>query len=296
MTKLPILVLAFNRADHVKKALEPIRRYKPDRIYFACDGPRTHIEGETKAVEDTRQTMLASVDWPCEVKTLFRDVNLGCARGVSSAIDWFFEDVEYGIIIEDDVIVGEDFFKLCEELLPRYKDNDRIMEISAMNYGNRTDDNISYVYSQCYHCWGWATWRRAWNKMDMSMSCINHITIPYIVKRLGLFRGIIMYRYFKIGYRNINTFNSWATRWFLSILYYDGLVICPIQNLVKNIGVTEGAHYSKQDSNRIENKLKIGNLTWPLKYDDSCIIDLRQKKIDSLFFLQQRIEGLRKKV
>ena len=109
------------------------------------------------------------VTWPCEVRTLFRTENYGCAKAVSNAIDWFFENEEYGCIIEDDVVVSQDFFTLCEDLLPRYKDENRIMQISARNTSFRTDINNKYVYAQCFHCWGWATWKRAWEKMDMKM-------------------------------------------------------------------------------------------------------------------------------
>lgn len=292
--KIPILFLMFNRKDDSIEAFKAIQKYRPTQLFLAADGPRKHKKRERERCEQTRQAILEMVDWQCDVKLLFRAENLGCAKGVNGAIDWFFETVEYGIIIEDDVVVGEDFFKFCEELLPRYKDNDQVMEISAMNFENRRNDNVSYVYSQCFHCWGWASWRRAWKRMDMSMSYFKKITVSYLISRLGVIRGMMMYRYFKDGYKNIDSFNSWATRWFLSILYYDGLVICPSKNLVKNIGITEGAHYNEQDSTRVEAKLKIGKLEWPLKYNDSFEIDSKQKKIDSKFFLRQKLEGFQK--
>ena len=104
--KVPVLVLAFNRADHVAKAMEAIREYRPERLYLECDGARKNKAGETEAVALTRKTMLDMVDWPCEVKTLFREKNLGCANAVYGDIKWFFEDEELGVIIEDDVVVG----------------------------------------------------------------------------------------------------------------------------------------------------------------------------------------------
>ena len=132
--KVPILVLAFNRADHVEQAMLAIKEYKPERLYLECDGPRVHKQGEKEAVEATRKAMLDAIDWPCEVRTLFRQENLGCANAVYGAITWFFEQEEYGVIIEDDVVVGQDFFRLCEILLPRYKNDERVMEISAENH------------------------------------------------------------------------------------------------------------------------------------------------------------------
>lgn len=294
MSKIPILVLAFNRADHVRQAMEPIRKYQPEKIYLACDGPRTSKEGEAEAVNATRQTMLEMIDWPCEVKTLFRDENLGCAKGVNNAISWFFENEESGIICEDDVVLGDHFFTLCEELLPRYANEERIMEISARNESYRTDKNNTYLYAQCYHCWGWATWRRAWRKMDMSMSAVPWLKVSYLIKRLGIFRGTMMYKYFNDGYANLESFNSWATRWYLSILVNDGLVICPGPNLSINIGLLEGTHYDSQDKNRPGYDLQIGKLEWPIVYNDSLMVDKKQKKYDNKFFFDNRMFGLKK--
>lgn len=295
MKKLPVLVLAFNRADHVSESMKAIREYKPEKLYLECDGARVHKLGEKEAVEATRKAMLDAVDWPCEVKTLFREENLGCAHAVNDAITWFFEQEEYGVIVEDDIVLSQDFFKLCEDLLPRYKDEEKIMEISARNQSYRTEINNTYVYAQCYHCWGWATWRRAWMKMDMTMSATKRMTIPYLVKRLGWFRGIMMYHYFKSGYKNLTTFNSWATRWYMSILDNDGLVIVPGVNLALNIGMDGGAHYEKDDKDPYAD-LMLGRMEWPLVYNDDFKPDKLQKKADNKDFIRVRIGGGKKKI
>jgi len=295
MGKIPVLVLAFNRADYVTEAMKAIREYKPDRIYLECDGPRPNIAREVEVVDATRKVMLDAVDWPCEVKTLFRDKNWGCAEAVNDAVTWFFKYEEYGIICEDDVVLGQDFFKLCEDLLLRYKDEDRVMQISARNTSFRHDIDNTYVYAECFHCWGWASWRRAWNKMDMSMSAVQRLSIINLSKRLGLFRAYMMLKTFKGGYIHLSTFRSWATRWYLSILDNDGLVICPGVNLALNIGTDGGTHFDKLDQKRPGAKLKLGNVTWPLQYNDSLIPDEWQKRCDSVFFISNRIFGLKKK-
>lgn len=294
MQKVPILILAFNRPDHVEEAMKAIREYQPERLYLECDGPREHKQGEREAVESTRKAMLDAVDWPCEVKTLFREANLGCAHAVYDAITWFFKHEEYGIICEDDIILGQDFFRLCEDLLPRYANEEKVMEISARNQSFRTDIGNTYVYAQCYHCWGWATWRRAWNKMDMSMSATNRLSNSYLIKRLGVFRGLMMKYYFKDGLKHIATFSSWATRWYLSILDHDGLVIVPGVNLALNIGFDGGAHYEKGDKNFYEG-LTIGKMQWPIIYNDLLRPDKKQKKCDNKDFLKVRMGGVRRK-
>lgn len=295
MKKIPVLVLAFNRADHVAEAMKAIREYKPEKLYLECDGARDHKEGEKEAVEETRRTMLNSVDWPCDVKTLFREKNLGCAHAVSDAITWFFKNEEYGIICEDDMVMSIDYFKLCEILLPRYADNEQIMCINAQNHSRRTDIPNTYVYGYRSSCWGWASWRRAWEKMDMSMSAVPSLSIKFLTRRLGMFEGLMTMRTFVGGYRHIDTFNSWAYRWYLSVLINNGLVIVPGVNLANNIGVDGGAHFEKGDIDPYAD-LEIGKITWPLVFNDTFIVEQTQSKFDEKDFWNLRMIGLRKKI
>lgn len=293
--KIPILVLAFNRADHVSESMKAIKAYKPEKLYLECDGPREHKIGEKELVAATRKAMMDAVDWPCEVKTLFRNENLGCAHAVNDAISWFFSQEEYGIVCEDDIILGLDFFRFCEELLPRYANEDKIMSISSQNLSYRTDVSNTYVYSSRQSCWGWASWARAWKKMDMSMSSVPGLTCKFLIKKLGLFEGLMWKRNLTKAYADIENFNSWATRWFLSVLVNDGLVIVPGVNLSMNIGFDGGAHYGNGDINPYAD-LKIGNIEWPLVYNDSYEIDVKQASYDEKEYRRIKTIGFKKKL
>lgn len=289
--KIPILVLAYNRPDLVAQVMRVIQEYRPPRLYLACDGPRMQKQGDKERVTDVQRIMTKSVNWDCETYTLFREHNLGCAQGVYEAISWFFNQEEYGVILEDDVLVSQDFFKLCEDLLPRYINDTKIMQISSRNTSGRIDIPDSYVYTRVFHCWGWASWRRAWKRMDMQMTGITKTTIPYLVKRIGLFRGCMMYYYFHQLYRHLEQSTSWATRWYHSILYHDGLVICPGVNLGVNIGFTQGEHYIKNDANRPEASVSLNALNWPIIYDDSKCINSKQQKYDTRYFIRTKWYG-----
>lgn len=295
MPKVPVLVLAFNRADQVEKAMNAIREYKPEKLYLECDGPRSNKPGDLQAVEETRKMMLSKVDWICDVKTLFRKDNYGCAKAVNDAINWFFSQEEWGIIIEDDVIVSQDFFKLCEDLLPRYEHEDCVMEISAENHFPNENNYDTYFYCQDFYCWGWASWARAWKRMDMKMSKWPSISIWFLIKKFGIFRGLMMWHYWSNIYKHIETSTSWAVRWFFSILVNDGLCIIPGNNLAINIGMDGGVHYEKGDVNPYS-YLKVGNLRWPLKYDDTLHVNrcvVRQGRKD---FRRIRWIGMKKKI
>ena len=129
----PVLFLVFNRPDLARRVFARIREARPAHLFIAADGPRPDHPDDVPACRETR-LLAAQVDWPCEVKTLFRDANLGCRAAVSSAITWFFEHVEAGIILEDDCLPDLSFFPFCAELLERYRDDERITTISAMGY------------------------------------------------------------------------------------------------------------------------------------------------------------------
>ena len=294
--KLPILVLAYNRPDLVAKVMHVIQVYKPIHLYLACDGPRMNKEGDANHVSDTRETMLNAVNWDCEVHTLFRVQNRGCAYGVYEAISWFFEHEEYGIILEDDVLVSQDFFKLCEDLLPRYKNEDRIMQISSRNTSGRNDISNTYIYSQLFHCCGWATWRRAWHYMDMTMAGMRQISLIYLIRRIGILPGIIKYYRTLYKYKHIERYKAWAARWDLSILARDGIGICPGVNLSENIGMDAGEHYSSLDTKRPEALVRIESIAWPIKYNDTMQIDRKQKYLDIRTFWKERWFGLKKKI
>ncbi len=132
--RMPILFLVYKRPDTTRQVFEAIRKARPPRLYVAADGPKPDVPGEAEKVRQVRDIVLEGVDWDCEVKTLFRDKNLGCKYGVSGGINWFFDHEEMGIILEDDTLPSQSFFWFCEELLERYREDERVMCISAQHF------------------------------------------------------------------------------------------------------------------------------------------------------------------
>src|SRR3954469_1056167 len=174
--KTPVLLIIFNRPDTTRAVFEAIRQARPPKLYVAADGPRPNKESDAIRCELTRE-IINDVDWDCEVHTLFRETNLNCGVAPSSAFTWFFENEEQGIILEDDCLPSQSFFWYCEELLDRYKDDSRVMHIGGNNFldGWHKDKDYSYYFSRSGHIWGWATWRRAWQKFDFNISLYNKL-------------------------------------------------------------------------------------------------------------------------
>lgn len=298
--KTPVLFLIFNRKDVSVKAFESIRRYRPDRLYIAADGPRPDRRGEKELCEQTRRAVLDMIDWPCEPRLLFRDTNKGCAEAVNEAISWFFEAEEQGAIIEDDVVVGDDFFYLCEEALPKYADCDRVMMITSQYLSNHPASERRCGFSRYAQIWGWATWRRAWKKMDMTVAPWEKISFSMLLKAFSPFRAAMMYNYWRTAHRLVSSgkkFNSWATRWAISLFAEEGLSLTPYVNLSLNIGCTGvgGAHYEANDKDPYSD-FSIGRLDRPLLFPESLTAGKRFAEVENRDFRRIRTIGLKKKL
>lgn len=234
---IPVLFLIFNRSDTALRVIRAIKQVKPSRIYIAADGPREFKEDEAKLCKETREMVMKEINWNCEVKTLFREKNLGCAVGVSSAINWFFDQEEMGIILEDDCLPSESFFFFCQELLHYYKEDDRIMHISGFNEQNGIKrGNASYYFSYYPSIWGWATWKRAWKHYQFKVKSIDDHLERGIIQTYFYGLETVGKRWFKDFRRCLFNTSAWGYQWPFSIWKQHGLSITPNQPLIKNIG------------------------------------------------------------
>lgn len=266
----PVLLLVFNRPSETFKSFERLRAARPERLFVAGDGPRPGHPNDAEAVEQVR-TVVGMVDWDCEVKTLFRDHNLGCARAVSSAIDWAFEFVEELIILEDDCLPSDSFFAYCAELLERYRDDQRIFVVSGDNFQQRPPRTpYSYYFSRYNHCWGWATWKRAWRHFDFDMNVWPEIRDGGWLT--DILHDILTEKYWTKIFDNVcaGKIDSWAYRWTFSCWAQSGLTVLPAVNLVQNIGFGEDATHCYGDS---KHSLIAQNLDFPLSHPPYLLAD-----------------------
>lgn len=294
--KIPVLLLIFKRKEEAMKAFEPIKKYQPERLYIAADGPRAGVAGEKEDCEATRKAVLDAVDWNCEVKTLFRDANLGCTDAVYGGISWFFENEEYGVINEDDVVLADDFFKFCEILLPKYKDEEKIMIISSRNHSGIKILSNEYLFSQYANIWGWASWSRAWRKNPNNFDGWETYRKRNLIKRFGAFQGLITIHYYNACSNPNKKMGSWDYTWSYIINKNDGICICPGVNLSTNvgIGVGGGTNYQVGDEDPYT-CLGIGKIKWPLKMRETIELDEEQLRADKRDFFRVRLIGLKKK-
>lgn len=265
VNKVPVLLVIFNRPDTTKQVIEALKAYKPTKLYIASDGPRIIKENEKEVVEQTRELVLNSIDWDCSIKQLFRKTNVGCAEGVSSAISWFFEKEEMGIILEDDCVPSSSFFKYCEELLFKFENDTRIGSISGFNsLGGGNSSEI--FYSKYIRVWGWATWRRAWDSFRFKDHNWDIKEVKEIFQRnFGLLEGGLMYLSFK---KALNANNSWAYFWNASCLLNSYLTVVPKSNLILNVGIEHDDSTNTKRKIPYSDKIKQETFLFPIKFPE----------------------------
>jgi hypothetical protein len=250
MFRTPILFLIYNRPDTTAKVFAKIREIKPRSLFVAADGPSTEKERDVALCMQTRNLVIKNIDWECEVKTLFRSKNLGCGKAPVEAIAWFFENVEEGVILEDDCLPTSSFFLFCSELLEKYRKEQKIMIISGFNsLGSFEQTGSDYFFTKQAGIWGWATWRRAWHYYNFDVPEWNNLNIQSSV--LQSLRNdsdrTNMKRHLDKIVNGISS-DFWDYQWWFYRLLNDGLGIVPVKNLIKNIGFgNDATHTLQQD-------------------------------------------------
>ena len=276
----PVLFIIFNRVETTKRVFEAIRNVRPLKLYVAADGPRPGNDADKVNCDEVRK-IIDDVDWPCEIKTLFQDQNLNCGKAPSTAITWFFEHEEEGIILEDDCLPSTSFFRFCHELLDYYRHDNRVMHIGGNNFleGWQKDPDYSYYFSRSGHIWGWATWRRAWQTFDFDMLLYEKL------KQQGFFDNFFLNPLEKV-YR-LRKFDKtiarrgevdwWDYQWDFARYVNSGLAIVPHHNLVKNLGFGQGATHTVNGTTKMIN-MEAMELKFPLAHPPFIIRDIESDK------------------
>ncbi len=233
----PILLIAWRRPNHLAAIIDNLRKIKPRFVYVAVDGSRrgNHFEKERLLIEQTKIVIDQKIDWDCEIKKLFQKENLGCALGVSTAISWFFQNVEQGIILEDDCLPSENFLFFCEKNLEKYKFHNKIFQINGISYFEKNlRISKTFYFSSYGHIWGWATWRRAWNKFNLNIVDSDQVILDSI-KHLKI-QSIKSYWFTIFINQRYKSVDTWDYSWQYTILKNKGLCIYPFNSLTENIG------------------------------------------------------------
>ena len=259
----PILVIAFNRPDLLRGLIDRLRVARPSHVFLAADGPRADHPADDEQCEQVRR-MAHLFDWGCTVKTRFAETNQGCMHGPANAISWFFDQVDAGIILEDDCHPADAFFRYASELLVRFADHPEIGMISGNNYYHFQSPSVkSYYFSRLPLIYGWATWRRAWSHFDITLGAYRD-QLENIRLNLG-HRAAFRNHWWKCVKHLEEGLDTWDVQWAIALFAHKQLCVKPAVNLVSNRGFnTSSTHTSfEYDSRRYES---VGTLDFPLSH------------------------------
>jgi hypothetical protein len=281
----PILFLIFNRPQLTAKVFEAIRGAKPEKLYVAADGPRPEKVGEWTLCAETR-AVLRRVDWDCEVKTLFRDENLGCGRAVSEAITWFFQEEQEGVILEDDCLPDASFFPFCREMLTRFRDTQEVGSISGDNFLPPSLHSLQpYHFSKYAQIWGWATWRRFWQQYDFRLGG-ELSEWEELIRKLNPIENHARYWIEIFKALRSGLIDTWDYQVMFSAWRSNLIHIYPSKNLILNLGYGVDATHTRFNSPLIENQnasIDGFEVTLPVAVDE---------KLDDAIFYFRFLESL----
>jgi hypothetical protein len=243
----PVLLITFNRPDYTIQVFDKIRQAKVKKLYISNDGPREGNIEDQKARKEIKK-IIDSIDWDCDVHTLFQEKNLGCGIGVSTAITWAFENEDRMIILEDDCVPSLSFFDYCSHCLEKYKNDTRVWLINGRSHhqGSKFFNDSDYIFSHYSHCWGWATWKRVWEGFNINMPNNDKFmeqggfdNVYFSMKEARFFNK----HYSRLFQNNNLIKHSWAYPFSYYVSSNRGLSIVPAKNMIKNVGLY-GVHSS----------------------------------------------------
>jgi hypothetical protein len=279
--KSPVAVIIYNRPAFAQRLFHILEGIKPERLFIIADGPKADDPEDARRCRDVRD-VFKTIPWNCRVESHFSDINLGCGKRPASGIDWVFEQVDRAIILEDDCIPNRSFFRFCDELLDRYAEDERIMQINGNNFqfgARRTE--ISYYFSNLSICWGWATWRRAWQYHDMGLAAWPSLRGTSWLDDLVEYPAASAYwsNQFDKAFQSGGDIDFWDYQWSFAIWSQNGLTIMPKETLVTNIGCGSQATHTKNPNMKIAN-LKTIDIEFPLCHPELMV---RHREADRFF-------------
>ena len=304
MLKTPVLFLIFNRPDTTQKVFDSIRIAKPKTLFIAADGPRVGNSNDQNLCEITRK-IVSNIDWPCEVKTLFRETNLGCGKAVSEAITWFFDQVDCGIVLEDDCLPELSFFQFCETMLLKYKDDKEIAIISGMNYlyhGIKVFNN-DYFKTSYASIWGWASWKRVMTDIEWDIEKLKPpVNTSLFYETFPKHTRIADWLYSIINLTFEKKIDTWDTIFLYNLILKKMKNIMPVKNQISNIGKI-GTHTNESGASpnlytktyNIDFYYEI-NCTLDDKYNDVMFVNIENLVYPKISFFTKLKNKICKKI
>jgi hypothetical protein len=245
--KSPVALLIFRRPETTARVFAAVAAAKPPKLLVVANSPRPDRPEEIERCRQTR-AIVERVDWDCEVSTHYAPHYREVREQISEGLGWVFGEVEEAIILEDDCVPHPTFFPFCDELLARYREDERVMMVSGDNFQfGRRRTPYSYYFSRLVHIWGWASWRRAWRHYDVGMQLWAELRdTPWLFDLFGDEEIAALWR--DIFDKTRAGLNTWDYQWVFACWAQHALAVMPERNLISNVGFGAGATHTKGDT------------------------------------------------
>lgn len=265
----PVVLIIFNRPQLTKSVFEAIRAARPANLLVVADGPRPDRQDESQRCAEAR-AVIDTVDWPCTVHKNYSGVNLGCKQRIVSGLTWAFDLFEEAIVLEDDVIPDASFFPYCQELLQRYRHDERVGMINGGHYlSEPLAIDGSYYFSRFGHVWGWGSWRRVWEKYDPDLLLWPEKRRGWLDRHFGNVEVASFWsRIFEKMYRK--QIDTWDYQLNFCLWNHGMCAIAPGVNMVRNLGFGPDATHTKEPSQG--SAMTAQTMKFPLVHPEEVVI------------------------
>lgn len=272
---VPVAVIVFNRPGLAERMLGRLKKIKPEKLFVISDGAREQAAGEREKVQKVR-ALFEKVSWPCEIFRNYAEKNMGCDYRVPSGLDWVFCQVDEAVILEDDCIPDEQFFRYAQEMLDRYREDSRVMMISGSNPVQKYPIDCCCCFTARVYTWGWATWKRAWNHYCDDGSEWERI------QRDGTLAGVYPPRARYYVKKELNYYFRrgkcpWDYLWWISCMGTGGLCAVPKVNLITNEGFGADATHTQNPG---DYRGETFPMDFPLVFPEHVVRDTEFDKYD----------------
>ena len=237
-----MVVFLFRRPLETKLLFDSLARVKPTKMYVVMDAARRDNHEEALLVDEVKR-IVDGISWETEITKLYATGNLGLRERILTGLDYVFERESKAIILEDDCIPQETFFRYAEDLLELYESNLDFGIISGFNPRELHDKPESYHFVYTPYIWGWATWSRIWQEFRSSPQ-VEQWGGDQTQVVLETFDHPSAKRSFERMMSMAARLNTWDISFDVFLRENRKLNIIPSVNLIRNIGFGAGATHT----------------------------------------------------
>jgi hypothetical protein len=292
----PVALIIFRRPDFTARMLAEIGKVRPKKLLVVADGPSPSRPGEAEKCAAARAVIDHNIDWPCEVLKFYSDTNRGVRDWLAAGLNWIFEQCEEAIVLEDDDVPHVSFFPFCAELLERYRDDERVMFINGSNLMlGRSVTSDSYVFSRYFHCWGFASWRRAWKRYDVNMTAWRDLRqMPWLMDICSGNQVEAAYFTDIFDRMSAGEIPTWDYQVTFMMWANSGLAITPNVNLITNVGHGPDVGFYCKDTSNPHAFMPLVEMQFPLRHPPRVLRDLQADRLEYNINLVPEIERIRR--